>query len=418
VGRLPLLSTSSNTRMIVVICLGLAAFAGLGFQAVVDMGSRWAGRRVVIGALALLAVGAAALVGVVILGLVLAAQSGAVDGLLPAWRGNIGFWVLLAGLSLLAALCFLGAAALGRGRSGAAAGLACLILAEAAIFAGPFQPRVPLADDPPPSPAMAWLVAHTGSAAVAGQALELIPNVATLYGLRDVRGVDITIDPRVRLFWSHADPGYSDVTYYTQLDRPDPAWLATAGVRYYISAPSAVPAGSSAVLQTPGYTISEVAGTRPFAYVASSVTPATGPGDAAAKLARDPLGAVIVETGDPSPPSGQATVVVTRQEPGAVDLDVTAAAAATVVVLQSYTPDWAAQVDGTAAPVRPADVLFQSVSVPAGHHQVTLRYRPASVSLGLAASAVGLLGLIALFVVPPLWGNLRRRGRRPGSAPK
>jgi len=263
---------------------------------------------------------------------------------------------------------------------------------------------------------MAWLQAHTGDGAVAGQALELIPDLATIYGLRDVRGVDITIDPRVRLFWSHADPGYSDATYYTQLDRPDPAWLAAAGVRYYISSPSAVPAGSSAVLATPGFTISEVAGTRPFAFAAAAVTPATSADDAVAKLAPDPLGPVIVETGGSTPPSGQASVAVTRQDAGAVDLDVTAATAATVVVLQSYTPDWSAQVDGLRTPLRAADVLFQSVSVPAGHHLVTLRYQPASVSVGLATSGLGLLALIALFTFPAVGRRLRRRGGRPGSS--
>ncbi len=414
-GRLPLLSTSSGPRMLAVICLGMAAFAGLGFQAVVDVRVRWSARWSAASAWGLLGAGATALVGVVVLGLILAVQGGGVDRLLPIWHGRIGFWVLLAALSLGAALCFLGAAGLGRGRSGAAAGLACLVLAEAAIFAGPFQPRVPLAEDPPPSAAMAWLQTHAGDSAVAGQALELIPNLSTVYGLRDARGVDVTIDPRVRLFWSHADPGYSDKTYYTQLDRPGSTWLAAAGVRYYVSSPSGVPAGTSAALKTAAFTISAVTGTRPFAFAASSVTPATGADDAVARLAVAPLGPVVVETGDASPPSGQATVVITRQDAGAVDLDVKAAAGATVVVLQSYTPDWVAQLDGTPTPVRAADVLFQSVSVPEGHHVVTLRYQPASVSFGLATTGLGVLGLLALFAIPAVLRRRHTRGGRAGS---
>ena len=79
------------------------------------------------------------------------------------------------------------------------------------------------------------------------------------------------------------------------------------------------------------------------------------------------------------------------------------------MVLQSYTPDWVAQVDGAATPLSPADVLFQSLAVPAGHHLVTLRYRPASVTEGLVASGLGILGLVGLFVVP--WGLARRRAR-------
>jgi hypothetical protein len=256
---------------------------------------------------------------------------------------------------------------------------------------------------------MAWLQAHSADGAVAGRALELIPNLATEYGVRDVRGVDVTIDPRVRLYWSHADPGYDDSTYYTQLDHPDPAWLAAAGVRYYLSAPADIPAGANPVIQTPGFTISAVPGTRPFAFAAEAVTAVAGPADAVTTLAGAPLGPIVVEGAGPGAPAGRAQVSVTRQDPGSVDLAVTASAAATVVVLQSYTPDWTAQVEGTTTPVRPADVLFQSVAVPAGHHTVALRYRPSSVTLGLAGSAVGVLGLVALLAVPWMPGRRRRR---------
>jgi hypothetical protein len=407
-GRLPLLSSSSNARMLAVICFGMAAFAGLGFEALGGMRARWSGRWPSVGGWALLGLGAAGLAGVVVMGLILAGQGKAVDGLLPSWQGNIGFWVLVAGLSVLAALGFLGAAALGRGGTGAAAGLACLVVAEAALFAGPLQPRVPLADDPPPSAAMTWLQDHRIDGAVAGRALELIPNLATEYGLRDVRGVDVTIDPRVRLFWSHADPGYDDRTYYTQLDHPDPAWLAAAGVSYYVSAPVDVPVGATPVVESPSFTISRVAGTRSFAFAATATVAANGPDDAVSKLAEAPLGPVVVEAAA-APPSGHAEVSASRQDAGAVDLEVTASAPATVVVLQSYTPDWTAQVDGASTPVRAADVLFQSVTVPAGHHVVTLRYQPASVTAGLATSAVGIVGMASLMAVPVALARRRRR---------
>ena len=408
-GHLPLLSSSSSPRMLAIICLGLSALAGLGFQAVLDSRSRWpAAPWSPAAARALLAGGAATLAGVAAMGVVLAVQGGAVDRILPAWHGRIGFWILLASLSLLSAVLFIGAAALGRGRSGAAGGLALLVLAEAAIFAGPFQPRVPLSDDPPPSPAMAWLQAHAGTGAVAAPALALIPNLTTMYGVRDVRGYDVTIDPRVRLFWTHADPGYNDATDYTQLATPGAAWLAAAGVRYYLSPPGAAPAGASPVFVAPGFVISQVAGARPFTFAASAVTTVAGRDDAVARMASDPLGPVIVETGAASLPTGDATVAVTRQDPGSVDLDVTATSAATVVVLQSYAPDWVATIDGSPAPIRPADVLFQSVSVAAGHHVVALRYHPVSLSAGLATSALGAIGIAALFAIP----MAARRGRR------
>ncbi len=66
--------------------------------------------------------------------------------------------------------------------------------------------------------------------------------------------------------------------------------------------------------------------------------------------------------------------------------------------------------DGTSTPVRAADVLFQSVVVPAGHHVVTLRYHPTSVTVGLVASGAGLVGFAGLLAVPWLVAR-RRRGR-------
>src|SRR5581483_10172292 len=111
-------------------------------------------------------------------------------------------------------------------------------------------------------------------------------------------------------------------------------------------------------------------------------------------------GPVVVESGSARPSAGDATVRVTRRDPGAIDLDVTAAAATTLVVSQSYAPQWAAHVDGASAPVWPADVLFQAVPVPAGHHVVTLRYSPSTVTAGLAVSALALLVVLAAALLP------------------
>jgi hypothetical protein len=287
--------------------------------------------------------------------------------------------------------------------------MACLVVAEAAIFAGPFQPRVPSDQVPPPSAAVAWLQAHAGTNKVAAQGFDLIPDFAAFYGLTDARGVDITIDPRVRTYWSHADPGYDDHAYYTVLSRPGTAWLAAAGVRYFVSAPDGVPAGAVVVLDQPGFVISEVSTARPFAYAASAVSSASGPDAAVTALAEAPLGPVVVESGKASPAAGGAQVRVTRRDPGSVDLEVTALAPATVVVTQSYAPEWTASVDGARVPVWPADVLFQAIPVPAGHHTVALRYAPSAVTAGLALSGAGLLSLVALAVGPWFVHRVRRR---------
>ncbi len=63
-------------------------------------------------------------------------------------------------------------------------------------------------------------------------------------------------------------------------------------------------------------------------------------------------------------------------------------------VAESFDPGWQARVDGEPAPVYQADLGFQAVPVPAGRHDVRLRYRPRGFVPGLVASAVGVLGFV------------------------
>ena len=65
-----------------------------------------------------------------------------------------------------------------------------------------------------------------------------------------------------------------------------------------------------------------------------------------------------------------------------------------VVLLDTYNPDWHADVDGTAAPLMRANGLFRAVPVRQGTHVVTFTYRPSKLYLGAQVSAVTALGLL------------------------
>ena len=63
-----------------------------------------------------------------------------------------------------------------------------------------------------------------------------------------------------------------------------------------------------------------------------------------------------------------------------------------VVLLEAYERGWRAGVDGEAAEVLRANVVFRAVAVPAGKHVVEFRYRPPGALAGASVSLVALLG--------------------------
>jgi hypothetical protein len=113
---------------------------------------------------------------------------------------------------------------------------------------------------------------------------------------------------------------------------------------------------------------------------------------------------VLADGGRRVPPPGDflARCVIRERRADRLVVDTDASASGHLVVAEAYQEGWRATLDGKEVPVRPANVLFRAVAVPAGRHRVELRYRPFAVYWGAALTATGLAGLAALLV---------RRGR-------
>ena len=72
-----------------------------------------------------------------------------------------------------------------------------------------------------------------------------------------------------------------------------------------------------------------------------------------------------------------------------------------------YFPGWRAQVDGTETPVMPADLALMGVVVPAGSHDLVLRYHSVWFQTGALVSFLSWLGgLVWLYVG---WKKQRQR---------
>ena len=71
-----------------------------------------------------------------------------------------------------------------------------------------------------------------------------------------------------------------------------------------------------------------------------------------------------------------------------------------------YFPGWRAEGDGRAVNVMPVDVALMGAVVPAGDHELVVRYRSTRFAAGAAISAVAWLAAIFW-----LWWGFRRRAR-------
>lgn len=116
----------------------------------------------------------------------------------------------------------------------------------------------------------------------------------------------------------------------------------------------------------------------------------------------DPARTMLVETGSQLA-SGEdipASVKTIAYEGGRIELSVSAAATANVVVSESYYPGWRLQIDGKDAPLERVNFILIGFGVPPGLHRAVLWYEPRVYWLGLAISAGTLIaGGIATWVV-------------------
>ncbi|HXE71068.1 MAG TPA: YfhO family protein, partial [Candidatus Nitrosotenuis sp.] len=99
----------------------------------------------------------------------------------------------------------------------------------------------------------------------------------------------------------------------------------------------------------------------------------------------------VIEGAPETPPGwtgGGARLVA--DEGSRLRLEVEMPADGYLVVADTWHPAWKATVDGQPAPVRPADLAFRAVPVPAGSHRVDMVYASPAFRLGAALSLAAL----------------------------
>ncbi len=118
--------------------------------------------------------------------------------------------------------------------------------------------------------------------------------------------------------------------------------------------------------------------------------------------------AAFVPIYDRLPPASApgTSTTASRPGPGQWRVETDGSQPALLVVAETYFPGWQATVDGKKVPVFEADGAFVGVSLPAGHHVVTLDFkRPLAADVGRFITFATVLGIVVF-----AW----RRRRRPG----
>jgi Bacterial membrane protein YfhO len=86
-----------------------------------------------------------------------------------------------------------------------------------------------------------------------------------------------------------------------------------------------------------------------------------------------------------------------------------------LVVRESFARGWTASVDGTATPVLRANGKHRAVPVPAGRHEVDLRYVPPGLGWGLGLSLLSAGAVAGVWLSGDRWPMI---GRPPGARPR
>lgn len=113
-------------------------------------------------------------------------------------------------------------------------------------------------------------------------------------------------------------------------------------------------------------------------------------------IVEQPVGPLEPERADASEGAG-----IVRQQSTEVVLRATCASACLLVLTDLAYPGWSARVDGDAAPVHTANLLFRAVRLDPGAHEVVFRYESAAVRTGgwISAGSLGIVGVVGLAAI-------------------
>ncbi|MBV8517381.1 MAG: YfhO family protein [Acidobacteria bacterium] len=381
-AKLPLFDIALNDRLIAAAILGTAILAALGVEAF--------DRR---------ALAVTALVTAAILGALCANAWPRMRAMGLSERFLVQQTIVFIGAPLLVAMISFSA----RSRQLACALLLATLVAQRTIEDGGtypsvhpdlFYPRVGFFKLFPPS---------AEPYRVTGLSMTLVPNLATMYDLEDVRGYEAMTLRRMKEtipLWSTPQG-----IWWNRVDDLTNPFLSAMNVRFAVASVDVTP--PIGWRRVPGPPIAQLfENTRVLgrAFVPQRVRLVNTPGAALAQMkhARDfgalswieRIGGVPEER-----PNGPGRVTTRVPHAGELRIQAVMQRAGWIVVSETAWSGWRATIDGRRAQLRYANHTFLGVYVPAGTHSVRLAYWPRAFVIGAWISGITIAMLALLLTL-------------------
>ncbi len=385
IARLPLFDVALNEYLVVLLTLSIAVLAAFGVERLIETR-----RRSIL--LVTAAIAAAAI------GLLSLHVEPNLSRIPPPAR-TLLWMVQIVPVALLALFAFL--------RHTNAAWRAfpaialVLLLAQRRVEAGSFYSTLSARAFYPPIP-LFDLIPRGEPFRFAAVSYTFVPNIATMYGLEDVRGYEaMTLAPLTETFplWCVPQP-----VWFNRIDDPTRPFLSFLNVRYVI-APRRYPPppGWRVLAEEPSLRLLENPTALPRAFVPRWIVRESDPGRERERLfairnfADD---GVVVGPASPPERNGEATVEIASYTAQRMVLSILARQKALIATSTTGWPGWRLTVDGRERPLLAYNRAFLAFEVPPGRHEAVLRYWPRSFTAGLWISGLSLLLTVALLVWP------------------
>jgi len=226
-------------------------------------------------------------------------------------------------------------------------------------------------------------------------------NLLALYGVENIGGFEAIIPRHYFVFADAAGARISPAGRTLQFTKFDSPLLDFLGTKHVLLPPTLPMPSRFRKLESFGsVALFENRGALPRARLGLEIRAAKNEQEAE-QLVRDPKfdprREAVVESDQPLP-GGEGEATWTRRTTDRIELDVVAKQNGTLVIADTDYPGWEAEIDGKESPILRANLAFRAIAVPAGAHQVVLRFRPPAARHGLIGMGLALAGVAAFCV--------------------